>query len=121
MGYIIKTNKIFYDFLKNLDVIEQKLRINEPAPLVFHKYSNQLTYVKQGWGLVALNRKISGIASGDLILIPAKMSHTFLTVKKEIVLLHYYWPRIKEGDREIVESVFRGWEKIINLRSYKKC
>ncbi len=114
MEYIIKTNRIFYDFFNNLDVIEQRLAINEPAPLVFHRHSNQLTYIKQGLELVALNRKISRVASGDLVLIPARMLHAFLTVKEEMVLLHYYWPKIKEGDREIVENVFQDWNKIIN-------
>lgn len=114
MGHIIKTNKIFYDFLNKLDVIEQRLKINEPAPLVLHRHSNQLTYIKQGLGLVALNGKVSRVTSWDLILIPAQMSHAFLTVKGEMILLHYYWPKIKKEDREIVENVFRDWNKIIN-------
>lgn len=68
------------------------LKSTDPNPLVYHKKTNQISYIKSGSGFVTLGTQNLKICAGDLIIIPKNLRHSFTAKTSKMETLHIHWP-----------------------------
>lgn len=81
------------------------LRPSDNSPTVFHKQTNQYTYIIAGSGRIFLNGVESKIAAGDGFFIEAGTYHRFIADSEEMILFHIHIPdEGRDFDRYIVQG-----------------
>ncbi len=81
------------------------LKSSDLNPLVYHKKTEQMTYIYKGKGILVLNSDKINISEGDLIIIPKKACHSFKSKSNELETYHIHWPLdFLETDRYIEKN-----------------
>lgn len=96
---------------KRLDLYEKKGRYfhtitpADNSPLVVHRFTNQLTYVISGEGIVSLNGIEKKVQSKDFVFVEAGTTHSFVALSDELTLFHIHIPdEGRDSDRFIVSG-----------------
>ena len=97
---LYKNNK-----LVNCDTFVQTLKIGDPAPIVKHKITSQMTYVLKGHGAAIIDGKLIKINQGQRIDIKQNQTHSFFAIKEDLLLFHVHVPFFTvEEDRYVLEK-----------------
>lgn len=92
---ILKINKNAIKNIEELFKLNGEIMIltkNSDKPLVFHKQTNQMSFVISGNGIVYLNNEKFEVKNGDLIIIPIMTKHSFVAISNEFKLGYIHWP-----------------------------
>lgn len=105
------TSRFIENSFKRLDLYEKKGRYfhtltpTDNSPVVVHRFTNQLTYVISGKGIVYLNGIRKKIQAKDCFFVEAGTKHSFVALSKELTLFHIHIP--DEG-RDIDRFILSG-------------
>lgn len=78
---------------------------NDNSPIVVHEFTNQLTYVISGNGIVFLDGTEKRICNKDCFFVEAGIKHRFVALSDELTLFHIHIPdEGRDEDRFIVSG-----------------
>lgn len=69
------------------------LKYSDKNPLVYHKKTEQITYISKGEGIAILDNQKINIYEGQVIIIPKKTQHSFKSITSSLVTYHIHWPK----------------------------